>query len=214
MFKTVCEKIKCQSQKFGIGNSATNEISGLKKWVSDNPVYELTHNGKVIILTVDQLSSHAEYRKQCIAQANESPRPVAPAIWADMVQTLLSNMQEDDFIQLPGEVTAKGQFLNQLQIFIENNRGAKDRQDVLQGMVFELKDYFFFKPQAFRDFLKTKRFTKASDSEQYKMFEEFKGTTAKLKVNNNVEHCWKIPTTILESEYRLSKKDFSEEEAY
>ena len=65
-----------------------------------------------------------------------------------------------------------------LQIFIENNRGAKDRQDVLQGMVFELKDNYFFKPQAFRDFLKTKRFTKASDSEQYKMFEEFKGTTA------------------------------------
>ena len=214
LFKTVCEKIKCQSQKFGIGNSATNEISGLKKWVSDNPVYELTHNGKVIILTVDQLSSHAEYRKQCIAQANESPRPVAPAIWADMVQTLLSGMQPDDFIQLPGEVTAKGQFLNQLQIFIENNRGAKDRQDVLQGMVFELKDNYFFKPQAFRDFLKTKRFTKASDSEQYKMFEEFKGTTAKLKVNSNVEHCWKVPTTVLESEYKLSKKDFSEEEAY
>ena len=38
---------------------------------------------------------------------------------------------EDDFIQLPGEVTANGQFLNQLQIFIENNNGgAKDRQDV------------------------------------------------------------------------------------
>ena len=66
MFKTVCEKIKCQSQKFGIGNAASNEIYGLKKWESDNPVYELTHNGKVIILTVDQLSSHAEYRLSLI----------------------------------------------------------------------------------------------------------------------------------------------------
>ena len=213
-FASVCEKIKCQSQKFGVGKAATNEIMGLKKWVSDNPVYELTHNGKVIILTVDQLHSHSEYRKACIAQANESPRPIAPAIWADMVDALLKNMQEDDFIQLPGEVTAKGQFLHQLQIFIENNKGAKDRQDVLQGMVFELKDYYFFKPQSFRDFLKTKRFAKASDSEQYKMFEEFKGTTAKLKVNSNPEHCWKIPNTVLESEYKLSKKDFSEEEAY
>ena len=181
MFKTVCEKIKCQSQKFGVGNSATNEIMGLKKWVSDNPVYELTHNGKVIILTVDQLSSHSEYRKQCIAQANESPRPMAPAIWADMVDALLKNMQEDDFIQLPGEVTAKGQFLNQLQIFIENNRGAKDRQDVLQGMVFELKDYYFFKPQAFRDFLKTKRFAKASDSDSIKCLKSLKAQQQSLK---------------------------------
>ena len=213
-FASVCEKIKCQSQKFGVGKAATNEIMGLKKWESDNPVYELTHNGKVIILTVDQLHSHSEYRKACIAQANESPRPISPAIWADMVDALLKNMQEDDFIQLPGEVTAKGQYLHQLQIFLFNNKGAKDRQDVLQGMVYELKDYLFFKPQAFRDFLKTKRFAKASDSEQYKMFEEFKGTTAKLKVNSNVEHCWKVPNTILESEYKLSKKDFSEEEAY
>ena len=132
-----------------------------------------------------------------------------------MVDNLLKNMHEDDFIQLPTEVTANGQFLNQLQIFIENNRGAKDRQDILQGMVFEHeKGYFFFKPQSLRDFLKTKRFTKLSDSAQYKMFEEFGGGTAKFKVNNNSEHCWKIPTDILSSDYNLKSQDFSEEEAY
>ena len=215
VFKSVCEKIKCQSRKYGIGNSAEHEITNLKKWESDSPVYEVTHNGKVIILSVDQLHSHSEYRKACIAQANESPRPIAPAIWADMVDNLLKNMHEDDFIQLPTEVTAKGQFLSQLQIFIENNRGAKDRQDILQGMVFEHeKGYFFFKPQSLRDFLKTKRFTKLTDSAQYKMFEEFGGGTSKFKVNNKGEHCWKIPINILDSDYNLKSKDFTEEEPY
>jgi hypothetical protein len=131
-----------------------------------------------------------------------------------MVQGMIDNMTKDDYIYQPAEVTAKGQYLNQLQIFLANNRGAKDRQDVLAGMVFEYKDSFFFKPQSLRDFLKTKRFTKLTDSAQYKVFEIFKGKTAKLKVNNNVEHCWKVPTTILDSEYKLSEKDFSEEEAY
>ena len=28
------------------------EITNLKKWESDSPVYEVTHNGKVIILSV------------------------------------------------------------------------------------------------------------------------------------------------------------------
>ena len=65
-----------------------------------------------------------------------------------------------------------------------------------------------------RDFLKTKRFTKVSDSAQYKMFEEFGGSTAKFKVNNTSEHCWKVPIVILESEYNLKEKDFKEEEAY
>ena len=66
-FKSVCEKIKCQTMKFGVGNSASNDITSLKKWVSDNPMYEVTHNGKVIILSLDQLANHGEYRKACIA---------------------------------------------------------------------------------------------------------------------------------------------------
>jgi len=213
-FKSVCEKIRCQSQKFGVGNAGKDDITSLKKWVSDNPMYELTHNGKVIILSVDQLSSHAEYRKACIAQADISPRPVAPAVWADMVDGLLKNMGLGDFIQLPGEVSQKGQFLSQLQIFIENNKGAKDRQDVLLGQVFEVEDAFFFKPQVFRDFLKAKRFNKISDSHQYKLFSEFGGKTAKLKVINKSEHVWKIPNDILETEYKVSEKDFKEEDPY
>ena len=213
-FKSVCEKIKCQTMKFGIGNSASNDITSLKKWVSDNPMYELTHNGKVIILSLDQLANHGEYRKACIAQANESPRPIAPAIWADVVDGLLKNMGEGDYIHLPGEVTAKGQFLDQLKIFLENNGGAKDRQDVLQGMVYEHQKYLFFKPQSFRDFLKMKRFTKMSDSHQFKIFTEFGGNTAKLRVNNKAEHVWKVASTIVDTEYKLKDKDFKEEDPY
>ena len=46
------------------------------------------------------------------------------------------------------------------------------------------------------------------------MFEEFGGGTAKFKVNNNSELCWKIPTDILSSDYNLKSQDFSEEEPY
>ena len=213
-FKSVCEKIKCQTMKFGIGNSASNDITSLKKWVSDNPMYELTHNGKVIILSLDQLANHGEYRKACIAQANESPRPIAPAIWSDIVDGLLKNMGEGDYIMMPGEVTAKGQFLDQLKIFLENNGGAKDRQDVLQGMVYEHEGFLFFKPQSFRDFLKMKRFTKMSDSHQYKIFSEFNGNTAKLRVGTKSEHVWKIPASIADFEYKVRDKDFTEEDPY
>ena len=85
-------------------------------------------------------------RKRILAQ------PLRTELSQDMVDNLLKGIGEGDYIQLPGEVTAKGQFLSQLQIFLENNRGAKDRQDVLQGMVYEHETYFFFKPQSFRDF--------------------------------------------------------------
>ena len=46
------------------------------------------------------------------------------------------------------------------------------------------------------------------------MFEEFGGGYAKFKVNNKGELCWKIPTNIIESDFNLKEKDFSEEEAY
>ena len=214
IFAGVCEKIRCQSRKFGIGNSAKNDIHGLKKWVSDNPMYELTHNGKVIILTLDQLSNNGEYRKQCIAQANESPRPVAPAIWSDIVDALLKNMREEDFIMLPGEVTAKGQFLDLLKSFIYNQGGAKERQDLLQGIAYEDDGYIFFRPPAFREFLKRNRFAKMSDSHQFKIFAEFGGTHTKIKINNDPVHVWKIPSTIKEAEYILKSTDFTEKDPY
>ena len=72
----------------------------------------------------------------------------------------------------------------------------------------------FFKPQAFRDFLKMKRFTKMSDSHQYKIFQEFGGNTAKLRVNNKPEHCWKVASSIADAEYKLKDNDFKEEDPY
>ena len=177
-------------------------------------MYELTHNGKVIILTLDQLSNNGEYRKQCIAQANESPRPVAPAIWSDIVDALLKNMREEDFIVLPGEVTAKGQFLDLLKSFIYNQGGAKERQDLLQGIAYEDDGYIFFRPPAFREFLKRNRFAKMSDSHQFKIFAEFGGTHTKVKINNDPVHVWKIPSTIKEAEYILKSTDFTEKDPY
>jgi len=213
-FKSVCEKIRCQTMKFGVGNSASNDIASLKKWVSDNPMYEVTHNGKVIILTLDQLSNHGEYRKQCIAQANESPRPIGPVIWADVVDQLLKNMGEGDYIHLPGEVTAKGQFLDLLKSFIENQGGAKERQDLLQGIAYEDEGYIYFRPPAFREFLKRNRFAKISDSHQFKIFSEFGGSHTKLKINNDPVHVWKIHAGIKTEEYILKDRNFKEQDPY
>ena len=137
-----------------------------------------------------------------------------PAVWADIVDQLLKAMTEGDVVVLPEEVTAKGQFRDLLKTFLENNGGAKDRQDVLQGMVFQHESYLFFKSQAFKDFLKMKRFTKVSDSHQFKIFTEFGGNPTKFKINNKAEHCWKIPANFINVDFSLINKDFTEEEPY
>ena len=45
----------------------------LKKFVSDEPLFEVTHNGKVLV--IDQLSQHLgdhpRYRKACIKHIDE-----------------------------------------------------------------------------------------------------------------------------------------------
>ena len=97
---------------------------------------------------------------------------------------------------------------------MENNGGAKDRQDVLQGMVYEHEGFLFFKPQSFRDFLKMKRFTKVSDSHQFKIFAEFGGTHTKIKINNDPVHVWKIPSVIKEQEYIVKDNDFKQQDPY
>jgi hypothetical protein len=214
-FENYCEKIKCKTKKFGVGDAGKNDIGNMKKWISDEPEWEVTHNGKVVILNKKQLKNHDLYSEECLAQADEYPEPVAKVVWVKMVNEMISKMTPDDYIRQPMEVTAKGQYFSHLQIFLENNKGAKVRQDVLAGMVYEHeKGYFIFKPEALRDFLRTKRFSKLSDSAQHKAFESFGGSIAKFKVNNKSEHCWKIPTSVLESNFNLKEKDFTEEEPY
>jgi len=213
VFKDVCEEMKCKNTKFGIGKGTTSSIVSLKKFVSDDPMFEVTHNGKVLVIDGDTLAEFPRYRRACVKQINESPQPIRGDAWADKVQSLFDDPGFEEVI-MPGEVSSNGQFLSYLQIFIENNGGAKDRQDMLQGMVYEEKNNYLFKPQAFRDFLKTKRFNKLSDVGQFKVFSDFKGTAEKLRINDKVTHIWKIPTTVNDAEYIVKSKDFKEEEPY
>jgi len=214
-FKAVCQKMKCKLQKFGIGNAASDDISSLKKFISDEPVYELTHNGKVISLTLDQLADHPAYRKACIAQANISPKPMNPTLWAEMVDNLLQEMEEkQNFVEMPSEVTIQGQFLNHVQNFIHNTKGAKDRDDIKLGQTYQLETNYVFKPESFREFLKTKRFSKLTETQQMKMFQLMGGVTHKLKIEGKSEHCWSIPTTIETSVYNLKDRRFKEEDPY
>ncbi len=59
-----------------------------------------------------------------------------------------------------------------------------------------------------------KRFTKMSDSHQYKIFQEFGGNVAKLRVGPKSEHTWKVPSSVVDTEYRVKDKDFKEEDPY
>jgi len=212
-FASVCEKTKCKNTKFGIGKGATATITSLKKFVSDDPMFEVTHNGKVLVIDGDTLAEWPRYRRACVKQINESPKPIKADVWADKIQTLFDDPGYEEIL-LPGEVSSNGEYLSLLQTFIENYAGAKERQDMLQGMVYEEEDFFYFRGESFKDFLKTKRFTKLSGSHQFKIFSDFKGQSISMRINNNPTKVWKVPTTIKEAEYILKKKKFEQEDPY
>jgi len=212
-FASICEKTKCKNMKFGIGKAATATITSLKKFVSDDPMFEVTHNGKVLVIDGDTLAEWPRYRRACVKQINESPKQVKADVWADKVQSLFDDPGYEEII-LPGEVSSNGEYLSLLQTFIENYAGAKERQDMLQGMVYEEEDFFYFRGESFKDFLKTKRFTKLSGSHQFKIFSDFKGQSTSMRINNNPTKVWKVPTTIKEAEYILKSKKFEQEDPY
>jgi len=213
LFKAVCEELKCKNTKYGIGKNSTASIHSLKKFVSDEPLFEVTHNGKVLVIDGDTLGDHPRYRKACIKHIDESPQPVKSDVWADKVQSLFDDPSYEKVI-MPSEVNISGQFLSYLQIFIENNAGAKERQDMLQGMVYESEGDYLFKPQSFRDFLKTKRFAKLSDVAQYRIFQDYKGKSEKMKINNKGHHIWRVPVDVSDAEYVLKENNFKEEDPY
>jgi hypothetical protein len=47
-----------------------------------------------------------------------------------------------------------------------------------------------------------------------KTIEQMDADLAKFKISNNAEHCWKVPTSVLETEYEVKTNNFEEERPY
>ena len=155
--KSHCNKSLCKRRKYGIGTTTDAvEITGLSVVKSEPRVFFADLDGRRLELTSYDLQSQAKFQIACLEQQNFMPPRVKEDAWQILINGLLSEANE---IEVPEELTYKGQFLDLMESFCHGRVQAASAEELLLGKPWLMEDNVYFKIDSFVDFLKQKNFT-------------------------------------------------------
>ena len=130
-----CNKSLCKTKKYGIGNQTqTMDISGLSVVLSEPRVW---------------------FQRQCMEQLNYMPPVMKNGDWQALINSLLENVNE---IEVPEELTYKGQFLELLENYCTGRVQAQSAEELSLGKPWTEDSKTFFKLDSLMQFLRAKKF--------------------------------------------------------
>lgn len=156
--KSFCNKSLCKTKKFGIGSHAKHvEITGLCVVKSEPPVWFCDVGGQRVELTTDDLQTSQRFQKACMEQIHTMPPMMKTADWQEIVSMLMTDMSE---IDVPEELTYKGQFMDLLEAFCDGRVQAQTEEEISLGKPYtdEIDGLTYFKLEALMKYLKNQKF--------------------------------------------------------
>ena len=165
-----CNQGICRGLKHGIGTTSMPTISGLSVILSEPRLWFLDIDGRRLELTTEELQTPRLFQRACMEQLNFMPPKLKDSLWEEQVNTLLENCNE---INVPEELTYKGQFMSLLEIYCTGRVQAQSFEEIVLGKPFtdieESKTYF--RLESLIDFLRSRKFdsyTRAQVQERIK----------------------------------------------
>jgi len=155
--KSFCNKTLCRTKKYGIGSHTSHvEITGLCVVKSEPPVWFCDVSGKRVELTTDDLQTTQKFQKACMEQIHVMPPLMKVADWQEIVSGLMQDMSE---IEVPKELTYKGQFMDLLENFCDGRVQAQSAEEITLGKPFNDDDgMVYFKLESLMKYLKSQKF--------------------------------------------------------
>lgn len=190
-FKSRCNKTLCKTRAFGIGSSvSTVEISGLSVVKSEPPVWFCDVNGQRVELTTEELQLPPKFQKACMEQIHIMPPTMKTGDWQDLVTAMMQDMSE---IEVPEELTYKGQFMDHLEAFCNGRIQAQSAEELSLGKPYPEDGVVFFKLDALMKYLKNQRFDSYSRGQIQERLKELNpdGNANSIKKFKNTKGEWK-----------------------
>jgi len=156
--KSYCNKALCKTKKFGIGSHVSNiDVTGLCVVKSEPPVWFCDVGGQRVELNTDDLQTPQRFQKACMEQIHKMPPMMKMADWQVIVGMLMEDMSE---IEVPEELTYKGQFMDLLEAFCDGRVQAQSAEEISLGKPYteEEEGLTYFKIEALMKFLRNQRF--------------------------------------------------------
>ncbi len=155
--KSYCNKALCRTKKYGIGSSSMSiDATGLCVVKSEPPVWFCDVAGGRVELTTDDLQTPQRFQKACMEQIHKMPPLMKMADWQAIVGMMMEDMSE---IEVPEELTYKGQFMDLLESFCDGRVQAQSAEELTLGKPFTDEDGFtYFKIEALIKHLRNNKF--------------------------------------------------------
>jgi hypothetical protein len=148
--KSFCNKSQCRLKAFGIGGASIDvSISGLSVVKSEPPIWFCDVGGKRVELTTEELQTPQRFQGAVMNQVFEMPPTMKIADWQSLVSSMMQNMNE---IEVPEELTYKGQFVSHLESFCTGRVQAQSPEEISLGKPFTEEGKVYFKLEALMKF--------------------------------------------------------------
>jgi hypothetical protein len=186
-----CDSRKCKQQKHGVGkNDIIPSNRSLTVLETEPQIWYLDLEDKRIKLTIDELMNFHLFQRQVLATLKILLPATKQSEWHETVESMISGVT---VIEVPEELSAKGQFCTALEDFV-NDRRSEDTRSIMTSGVVETREHFFFKMSDLQDWLSRNKHVELPKNEIISAIKEkFEGETKVLRVEGRTAHCWQIP---------------------
>tara|TARA_R110002072_G_scaffold119629_1_gene252515 strand:- start:1017 stop:2609 length:1593 start_codon:yes stop_codon:yes gene_type:complete len=101
-----CQSGICVTRRYGIDASERDpNFGGLRKYLTDPPLWHLDVDGRTIVLDTKQLHNFSMFQQRCMEVLNQCPPDVKKSDWVARLNALLQEVQEVD---VPLDMTKQG----------------------------------------------------------------------------------------------------------
>ena len=132
-----CQSGTCVTRRYGIDASEKQmSLSGLRKYLTDPPLWHLDMEGKTLVLETRELHSFTLFQQKCMDVLNQCPPDMKKKDWVMKLNTLLQNVQE---IEVPPDMTKSGLLQDAIMEFCKNTESSA-RVAVAAGAVYRSEE--------------------------------------------------------------------------
>ena len=152
-----CNSVVCKTRKYGIGDDYTPEFNGLRKLLTDPPLWFLNVGGLSIRFTTEELLQQPKFQKVCTEHLDNCPLDMTKRDWTIRVNTWLAEVEH---VAADDDAGDFGEFRDHLEDFCVNRAKALDRAEIQVGKPYTEGDKTYFQLKHLQEYLRRKNFKK------------------------------------------------------
>ena len=171
--KSFCNKTLCKTLKYGVGNQkVTMDLAGLSVVMSEPRLWFMDVNGRRLELTTEELQMPVRFQRACMEQLSFMPDAFKANDWQILVNGLMENLNE---IEVPDELTFKGQFFEHMEAYCTGRIQAQSAEEIILGKPYTREGFTFFRLDSLMGFLRQRKFDDYSRAQVQERLKEMNG---------------------------------------